>query len=127
MWDVHLSQFLPWERRVTVPDLPGLYCIANGTEDNLIYVGLTVQNLGLRGRLRQFNRSATTGQSGHAGGVTYNKRFGSDVGQLLVAFHVPYALNPSAVIRDCYVQYAERLLIWRHVARHGELPACNSI
>ena len=126
MWDVHLSPFLPWERRGEHRDAPGVYAVATGNADNIIYIGLTVQSDGLRGRLRQFHRSATTGQPGHAGGVTYHQRFGPDVFALLVAVHFPHAVNTSATVMGAYVQYAERLLIWRYVARHGELPACNS-
>lgn len=126
MWDVHLSQFGPWERRGELPDTPGLYAIAKGDADHVVYIGLTVQSDGLKGRLRQFHRSATTGQPGHAGGLTYHKTFGGDVSELLVAIHLPHAVNASPVVMGAYVQYAERLLIWRHVARHGQLPVCNT-
>ena len=118
MWDVHLSPFLPWERRGEHRDAPGVYAIATGNADNIIYIGLTVQSDGLRGRLRQFHRSATTGQPGHAGGVTYSQRFGPDVSALLVAVHLPHAVNTTATVMGAYVLYAERLLIWRYVARH---------
>lgn len=126
MWDVDLSVFLTWDQRGEHPDVPGLYAIARERPDNFIYVGLTMQSEGLKGRLRQFHRSATTGQPGHAGGVTYHKRFGPDVSQLLVAVHLPYAINPNPAVMGPYIKFAERLLIWKHVAKHGEMPACNT-
>ena len=126
MWNVDLSVFLPWDRRGEYPDRPGLYAIARELPDNLIYVGLTMQSEGLRGRLRQFHRSATTGRLGHAGGVTYHKQFGPEVASLLVAVHLPYAINPDPKVMAPYIKFGERLLIWKHVARHGAMPACNS-
>ena len=126
MWDVDLSVFLAWDRRGEFPELPGLYVIAKEQSDNFVYVGLTMQLNGLKGRLRQFHRSATTGQPGHAGGVTYHKRFGPDVTKLLVAVHLPFAINDSPQIMGSYVNFAERFLIWKHVAKHGQMPACNT-
>jgi hypothetical protein len=125
MWEIHLSEFLPWERRAQLPDTPGGYSIALRSAENVIYVGLTVQGPGLRGRLRQFHRSATTGQPGHAGGVTYYEKFGPDVSALLVAVHQPYAINNSPIVMRSYVQYAERCILWQYVARFGRLPECN--
>lgn len=124
MGDIQLSEFLPWERRGDHPKLPGVYAIAKGQSDNLVYIGLTMS---LRRRLHQFHRSATTGQGNHAGGVTYNKRFGPDVSALLVAVHLPSAINASATVVGAYVQHAERLLILQHVERRGALPACNTV
>ena len=126
MWEVNLSTFAAWVEHAVAPTGPGTYAISKGTADNLIYIGLTVQADGLRARLKQFHRSATTGQPGHAGGVTFNGKFGSDVADLLFAVHIPHAINPQANVMGAYTQYAERFLIWQHVARHGSLPACNT-
>ncbi len=122
-------RFLPhmaWDRRSEAPKSPGIYAISKGTPENLIYVGLTQQTDGLRGRLRQFHRSATTGLHNHAGGVTYNRLFGSEVSDLIFTVHL--AEIPTTSPRDLsdYLRTAERSAIWRHIARHGRPPACNT-
>jgi len=81
---------------------------------------------GVRDRIRAFHRSATTGQLGHAGGVTFHTKLGPDVGDLAVSVHLPIAINPDLAILRPYIEYAERRLIWEHVARLGALPECNS-
>jgi hypothetical protein len=58
--------------------------------------------------------------------VTFNGKFGANVDDLLFSIHIPHAINPQAHVIATYVQYAERLLIWQHMAKSGNLPACNS-
>lgn len=124
--DLHLSDWIAWEQRLSLPDKAGIYVIGKGTPPEVIYVGRTWGTGGLRDRIRAFNRSATTGQKGHAGGVTYNTVVGSSVEDLQVRVHVPIAINPDENIMRPYIEYAERRLLWEHVARYGALPLCNS-
>ena len=123
---LHLSDWLNWEDRLNLPALSGIYIIAKNTQSNVIYVGRTWGNGGLRKRISAFNRSATTGLSGHAGGVTFSSKFGSNVDDLFVRYHIPVAINPDPDILRPYIEYAERRIIWEHVERHGQLPICNS-
>lgn len=121
-------QFLPhmsWDRRGEVPKSPGIYAISKGTPENLIYVGLTQQTGGLRGRLGQFHRSATTGMHNHAGGVTYHKLFGPEVSGLIFTVHLAEIPKTSPLDLSDYLRTAERSAIWQHIARHGRPPACN--
>lgn len=123
---LHFTPHLRWDRRGEAPPAAGVYAISKDRPENLIYVGLTRQTKGLRGRLRQFHRSATTGRHGHAGGVTYYQLFGPNTSGLLFATHLAEVPSASPKIMAAYVHYAERTLIWQHIARHGELPVCNS-
>lgn len=124
--DLHLSEWTPWAERHAQPDCAGVYVIGKGDECSVIYIGRTWGGGGLRDRLRAFNRSAVTGQKGHAGGLTYNQTFGTDVEDLSVRVHVPITINPDQKIMRPYIEYAERRLIWEFVTQHGDLPACNS-
>lgn len=124
--DLHLSEWTPWSERHKQPDCAGVYVIGKGDVYGVIYIGRTWGSGGLRERLRAFNRSAVTGQKGHAGGLTYSQRFGPDVEDLSVRVHVPITINPDQKILRPYIEYAERRLIWEYVSQHGDLPACNS-
>lgn len=124
--NLHLSEWLPWEKRIEHPTLPGVYVIAKERPGNIIYIGRTWGLGGLRDRLCAFHRSATTGLKGHAGGVTYNRLFGPVALDLFACVHTTVAINPAEKIIRPYIEYAERRLIWEHVEKHGELPACNS-
>ena len=126
LYELPLTEWLPWEERNSVPSTPGIYVIARGTTDNVVYIGRTWADGGLRGRLRAFHRSSTTGQKGHAGGVTFHRLFGPDQGQLFTRVHTALAINPDPKILQPYLDYAERRLIWEFVAKAGELPVCNS-
>jgi len=123
---LHLSDWFEWDHRGDTPDLPGIYVIAKNSVGDIVYIGRTWGVGGLRDRLRAFNRSATTGVKGHAGGVTYHNTIGADVSDLRVRVHQPIAINPNFAIIRPYIEYAERRLIWEFVERVGRLPLCNS-
>lgn len=106
--------------------LSGKSSVGMGEDPTIIYIGRTWGDGGLRSRLRAFNRSATTGEKGHAGGVTYYTTFGPSVSDLMVQHHVPTVINPDEKILRPYLEYAERRLIWAHVQKIGMLPSCNS-
>lgn len=77
-------------------------------------------------RLRTFHRSATTGNKGHAGGVTYHGMFGPDVDDLSIQVHVKDRGDWTADVHHAYIAYVERLLIWDYAAKQNCLPKCNS-
>ena len=123
---IYLSKLFEWHKRTNLPDCAGLYVISKGDQEITIYIGRTWGKNGIKKRIRDFHRSATTGRAGHAGGVTYNSTFGAEVGDLYVRCHEPLIINPDPAILRPYIEYAERKLIWEHVEQHGVLPACNS-
>lgn len=125
--NLHLSEWLPWSERDRAPQTAGVYVIAKDRPANVIYVGRTWGQGGLRDRLGSFHRSATTGQKGHAGGVTFHGKLGPLAPELFFCVHTTVAINPAPQILHTYIEYAERRLIWEHVEKNGNLPCCNSI
>lgn len=123
--EIHIQPSMPWIERAALPSGPGVYLISKAGV--LIYIGKTWGGDGLRGRVADFHRSATTGLKGHAGGVTFFGKYGAiDPTEISVAVHVPIIVRRDPAILNPYIQYAERRLIWEHVERLGCLPACNS-
>lgn len=100
--------------------------IGKGSPQNVVYVGRTWGAGGLRDRLRAFHRSATSGLKGHAGGLTYHGRFGSDMSDVSVRVHLPIAINQADQFLRPYIDFAEKRVLWEHVQRWGRLPPCNS-
>ncbi|WP_300012410.1 hypothetical protein [uncultured Roseobacter sp.] len=123
---LHLSEPVYWEERTGLPQQAGIYVIAKGDPSNTVYIGRTWGTKGIRGRIRQFNRSALTGQKGHAGGVTFHGLFDGDTTGLFVSVHLPNGIDLKPEILHPYIAYAERRLIWEHVEAHRGLPVCNS-
>jgi hypothetical protein len=124
--NLHLSEWLPWELREQLPDGPGVYLIAEGVPGRTVYIGKTWGEFGLRGRVRAFHRSASTGLKGHAGGLTYNQRRGAPLDDLFVAVHVPTVVRSDPEVLYPYIHYVERRLIWEFVVRVGRMPVCNT-
>lgn len=107
------------------PTDAGVYVISKGGV--VIYIGKSWGGDGLRGRLADFHRSASTGQKGHAGGVTFYGKFGQlDPSHIAACVHVPTIIRRDPEVLYPYIQYVERRLIWEHVEQHGRLPECNS-
>jgi len=126
MLELALSHPIAWTDRASLPDSAGVYVIARGDPGNTVYIGRTWGAKGIRNRIRAFHRSATTGQKGHAGGVTFHGMFEGDTSDLFVMVHLPDGIDPKPEILHPYIAYAERRLIWEYVEVHGGLPACNS-
>ena len=124
--ELALSHPVAWTDRASLPDRAGVYLIARGEPGNTVYIGRTWGAKGIRHRIRTFHRSATTGQKGHAGGVTFHGVFDGDTTGLFVSVHLPDGIDPKPEILHPYIAYAERRLIWKHVEAHGGLPVCNS-
>lgn len=123
---LHLTDPIEWVDRAALPQQAGIYVIAKGDPTQTVYIGRTWSAKGIRHRIRTFHKSATTGQKGHAGGVTFYGMFGGDTSDLFVSVHLPDGIDPRPEILHPYIAYAERRLIWEHVKARGELPACNS-
>ena len=123
---LQLSEPIEWDKRATLPERAGVYIIARGVPSNTVYIGRTWGEKGMRSRIRAFHRSASTGQKGHAGGVTFHSRFDGDVSNLWISVHLPDGINQRPEILRPYIAYAERRVIWKYVAAHGGLPVCNS-
>lgn len=124
--NIHLDKPISWSEREKLPVDPGVYVISKGHAENIIYIGKTWGDDGLRGRIRSFNRSATTGKPGHAGGVTYYSKLWESIDDLQVSVHIPRVINTKLEILYAYISYVERRLIWEFVERCGWMPPCNT-
>ncbi|WP_282129429.1 hypothetical protein [Roseobacter litoralis] len=82
--ELHATEPICWDDRKELPELAGIYLIAEGEAENLIYIGRTWGRKGIRNRIRTFHRSATTGKKGHAGGVTFHSKLYGDTDGLTV-------------------------------------------
>jgi len=94
-----------------LPTSPGIYVIDKASAGGVVYIGLTAGKGGLRGRLRQFHRSASTGIRGHAGGLTYFRAFAGDVNGLSVRVHVVERFDYDPMLMSAYVAHIERRLL----------------
>jgi len=96
------------------------------TPGNIFYIGETHgRSATLRKRLRSFYKSGSTGNLGHAGGLTYFKLdFDPDFD------NVYFAVLPCGIenheVGTAWICFKERELIWNYADKHGRLPACNS-
>lgn len=132
---LHFLPYITWDQRGEAPKSPGIYVISKATPENLIYVGLTQQTDGLRGRLRQFHRSATTGMHNHAGGVTYHRLFGAEVSDLIFTIRrVEDIIAPSRALREALTELIAHtnsirviLLSWPEALYHfwGQSPPAS--
>lgn len=113
----------------------GVYLLAHFQEDGIpggaasplnpqiIYIGDTRKQT-LLDRWNQFNRSAQTGVTGHAGGRTYHHEFGFLKKELCVAFFAPPSMG-SKRCRSFYIRYVESKLIWKYSRTHNPDKLCN--
>lgn len=103
---VRFSKWFRWQERDSAEGMecPGVYLLAHfpsgapsetdSGAGEIVYVGETCgQNL--QKRLRQFEKSAMTGEHAHAGGRTYHNKIGQIKGDLYVAVWPMRDLNPE--------------------------------
>jgi|TARA_R110002012_G_C11342162_1_gene578472 hypothetical protein len=109
-----------------LPDAAGVYVITQQANLVPVYIGLTAEERGLRGRISKFHRSAINGVGNHAGGRTYHRLFGADVSGLSLRYHQVENFKFQTSLVHAYVTYVERRLTWEHVEAHGALPLSNS-
>jgi hypothetical protein len=128
------TSWWPWSKRQEVPDghgykaadYAGVYLLAHfdgnapggaatHLDDQIIYVG---EGSRLRGRWRQFERSARHGLSGHSGGFSYRDAFGGDrwdqlhVAALPIWFGDDSQPSSSEPWTQAYRLYVERRILW---------------
>lgn len=135
------SKFSPWarwEQRLQLPQCnsPGVYVlgqfegappeVVDPTEERIVLIAETHRQT-LAKRWYQFERSASRGADGHAGGYTFWTLFGQGgdspiPGWLCVSATV--APRGTENIKG-YLQELKGQLLARYVERHGILPCCN--
>ena len=132
--DIVFSRWKQWNERTALEGIkyPGVYILARFKDrvprivrpraERIIYIGETCDNT-LRGRLRQFNRSAFENKRGHSGGHTYRELFG-DRGRILHVAIFPVS-KLDGELRPLFIRYVERKLIWDYSKRWGAAPICN--
>lgn len=130
------SPWVRWSQRKTLTgcDRPGVYVLAHFDRKpsavadilcrNVIYVGETCGQGGLKKRWAQFRRAAGAGgRRGHSGGVTYHRRFGPPGDTLYVAAWAP-SLEDETLL-PYWIRYMERRLIWHYVMKWDKPPIGN--
>jgi hypothetical protein len=100
-------------------------CTADPLDKRIIYIGQTCKQT-FRDRLNQFGRSAFNGRAEHAGGVRYREVFGThrDSRVLRIAFWAPRQAFPLR-LRELYIQYWERKLLFGFAKRRRQPPRLN--
>jgi len=131
--ELTFSHWTVWNHRNEVKNsnLPGVYILArfksvptgtaNPKDIQIVYIGQTSRTL--KRRWSEFNRSSLKGNTGHAGGRMYWKKYKGRVKNLYVAA-LPVKELPKGT-RMPYIWYIESKLIWEYVQKNGKLPSCN--
>ena len=135
------SAWHSWPDRLNIPNsktLPGLYLLAhlskspkgsaNPISQDIIYVGET-HGQTLVQRWAQFDRCAFYGAKGHAGGMTYAKKYPPATVSLLYVSACPVANLPKdkkSLVRTLFILHIERKLILQYGMKYIRLPNCNS-
>lgn len=135
---IKFSKWVPWHERDGLLNMhfPGIYMMAHfekvpfgrasRLDPRIKYIGKTWNKDGLRKRLQKFNASAATGKKGHKGGVNYYEyRKGKGISDSLYVAVFPIAVNASEKVRNAFILYAERKLIWQFSAANEAPPICN--
>jgi hypothetical protein len=145
--DVYEERFSRWQRWPDRGDLenlehPGVYVIAHATESpggtpfswrtDIIYIGMTNAEAGLRGRLKQFDNTIL-GKTGHGGAdrVRYKHRdYGALCQRLFVAV-APFKCDvtsgkPSDLRTMGDVAQFEYLCFAHFAEQFGKLPEFNN-
>lgn len=128
------SKWFQWKERTKIKniDSSGVYILARFKklpsnkadikDKNIVYIGETCNN-SLNGRLRQFNLSAFRSKSGHSGGQAYCRQF-KDKGENLFVAAFPVTDLPKT-LRDLFIRYVERKLIFEFALEYGSQPQLN--
>jgi len=124
--DILLTQPIEWSQRNTLPALGGVYVLSAGNSGDILYIGCTWASGGVKTRLREFHRSATTGKKSHTGGISFYNKGGVAIDDLSIRVHVREQGDQPTQVYRAYIAYVERLLIWEYAEQHNRLPKCNS-
>lgn len=104
-----------WEQRAVIDPEPGVYAIMRGEEAVFIAQAET----GVRNRIREFEKSATTGDKGNSGGRTfYRKGLTFDGLQIDIFDYVHGITGEASDLKD--------RLITEYAQRTGQKPLCNT-
>jgi hypothetical protein len=137
---IELSPWFKWKDRNSVrnSNQPGVYALskfetappknADPLDSHIIYFGETC-NQSLQQRWKQFDDSAFHQKQGHSGGKTYGNTYLGDKGlDLYVAAMPVLAENEmeNQVVRESFIRFAERKLIFDYAIRWKERPICNT-
>jgi len=137
------SKWIRWpdRRKIRNSNQPGVYLIAifknlppkkaNLLDKEIIYVGETCGNTPrgrkLTKRWCDFNRSALTGKKGHSGGQRCRGICRTQFSNMYVtAFPVPISEMKEQMVRNSFIRYVERRIIWGYTYKYNRLPYCNT-
>lgn len=127
------KNWFKWSDRLLITDFncSGVYLIAKGKnildrkvsvlDKDIIYIGETCQTL--RNRLKQFGRSAKTGEPGHSGGVRYYEKYKDNCKNIYVLI-LPIKILERYLKRS-YIKFMERRLIFEYCKKYNRLPKLN--
>lgn len=139
-------QWVPWKKRDRIKgiDRKGAYILASfrrkpqktvaleGLLEEVVYVGEVHGNTkDLKKRLNEFERSASSGKKGHAGGLTFRRkrrREGLSLKKLyLIAFPAPEKFNGefNLIQQQLFARLIEREILWAYGVTHNHRPICN--
>ncbi len=144
MYEERFSEWTPWQRRNDLGGLkyPGVYVIAHAIQplvpkafawrNEIIYIGMTNSESGLRGRLKQFDNTIV-GKRGHGGAdrVRYKHRDYAVLSACLYVAVAPFECDVTAVTAVDLrmmgeVAQFEYLCFAVFVEQFGQLPEFNN-
>jgi hypothetical protein len=144
MYEERFSEWTPWQGRNALSGLkyPGVYVIAHAIEPmapkafewrkEVIYIGMTNSESGLRGRLKQFDNTLV-GKSGHGGADRVRYKFRDPIALMpcLYVAVAPFECDvTSGNVSDLRtmgdVAQFEYLCFAHFVERFGRLPDFNN-
>ncbi len=138
---MNAPEFSPWKRwqlrlQLAESDGPGVYLLGqfegatpervDPTDERIVLIAETHRQT-LERRWYQFERSATRGADGHAGGYTFWTLFGQGAESLIPGWLCVSATTAPTGTKQTqsHVQELKNQLLARYVERHGVLPCCN--
>ena len=132
---VKFSKWVSWSKRhdMLVEELlfPGVYLLArfkrapkghgNPTQKEIVYIGETCNN-DLKGRLQQFDRSASKNKLAHSGGSSYHKKFNKPDSHLYLSI---YPAKKVWTLNPLFIRHVEREIILKYALKYGKQPELN--
>lgn len=127
-----------WAQRGNIGNAggPGVYLLAHipqgsvpdgsasPLDERIVYIGETHRQT-LAKRWGDFDRSARTGNRGHAGGRTYHERFRTIQSNLYVAAYTPGQSDWTPRCRSFFLRYIESKLVCDFVSTYRPDGLCN--
>lgn len=119
---IEFSKWYHWSERHLIKnsDLPGMYLLTkfdkapegfvDPLDKHIIYIGETSRSL--KRRWKEFDNSAFHDTAGHSGGWRYKYTYGDNGKDLYVAAMPVKYVFESDRIKNNFIRYIERKLIW---------------